>query len=142
MPYPPELVDPMRTELTRIGFREARTAQEADEALTRRGTTLLVVNSVCGCAGGNARPAVGLAMTHRVIPDNLFTVFAGQDTEAVARAREYLKGYPPSSPSMALFREGELVLMLERKDIEGRPAPEIAGDLIAAFDRFCTPHPS
>lgn len=141
MPYPPHIVDPMRQELTGMGFREARTAEEAEEALVRPGTTLLVVNSVCGCSAGSARPAVGLALTHNLIPDNLFTVFAGQDVEAVARAREFIRGYPPSSPSVALFRDGELVLMLERKDIEGRPAPDIAGDLTRAFDRFCAPQP-
>ena len=139
MPYPPNIVDPMREELTRMGFREARTGEEAEEALSRPGTTLLVINSVCGCAAGNARPAVGLALTHKTTPDHLFTVFAGQDLEAVAKAREFIPGYPPSSPSMALFRDGELVMMLERKDIEGRPAPEIAGDLVGAFDRFCAP---
>ena len=138
MPYPTHIVDPMRAELTRIGFREARTAEEVGEALTRPGTTLLVVNSVCGCAAGSARPAVGLALAHKTTPDHLFTVFAGQDLEAVARAREFLHGYPPSSPCMALFEGGELVLMLERKDIEGRRAPDIAMDLTAAFDRYCT----
>ncbi len=137
MPYPPELVDPMREELTRMGVSEARTAAEVDEVMARRGATLVVVNSVCGCAAGNARPAVGLALTHGTLPQNLLTVFAGQDQEATARAREYIKGYPPSSPSIALFRDGELVLMLERGDIEGRPAPEIAGDMIRAFDEHC-----
>jgi putative YphP/YqiW family bacilliredoxin len=137
MPYPPELVDPMREELTRMGIVEARTAEEVARAMARPGTKLLVVNSVCGCAAGNARPAVGLALTHSTLPDGMFTVFAGQDTEAVARAREFIKGYPPSSPSIALFQDRELVLMLERKDIEGRMAPEIARDLIQAFDEHC-----
>ena len=142
MPYPPEIVDPMREELTRIGFREARTAEETEEALNRPGTTLLAVNSVCGCSGRSARPAVGLALNHKTTPDNLFTVFAGQDLEAVAKAREFLTGYPPSSPCLALLRDGKLVAMLERKDIEGRPAAEIAADLTRAFDSFCAPQPS
>ncbi len=141
MPYPPELVDPMREELTRMGIQEARTPEEVDAAMARPGTTFLVLNSVCGCAAGNARPAVGLALRHRNLPENLLTVFAGQDLEAVDRARGYIHGYPPSSPSIALFRDGELVLMLERKDIEGRPAPDIAGELAEAFDKYCAPQP-
>jgi putative YphP/YqiW family bacilliredoxin len=140
MPYPPELVDPMREELTRMGIREIRNAEDAELALAPRGgTTMLVVNSVCGCAAANARPAVGLALQHGSRPERVYTVFAGQDVEAAAKAREYIRGYPPSSPCIALFQGGELVLMLERKDIEGRQAPEIAGDLVRAFDRYCAP---
>ncbi len=143
MPYPPELVDPMREELTRMGIREIRTEEDAEEALApREGTTLLVINSVCGCAAANARLAVGLALQHGNRPDRLFTVFAGQDLAAASKARHYISGYPPSSPSIALFDRGELVLMLERKDIEGRGAPEIAQDLVRAFDRYCAPQPS
>ena len=142
MPYPPDLVRPMRQELTDLGVKELHTAQDAEEALARnQGTTLLVVNSVCGCAAGNARPAVAAALRHGRVPDHLYTVFAGQDLEATAKAREYLAGFPPSSPSIALFRGRELVLMLERKDIEGRSAREVALDLISAFDRFCVPAP-
>jgi putative YphP/YqiW family bacilliredoxin len=138
MPYPPDLVRPMRQELTDIGIRELQTAQDAELALARnQGTTLLVVNSVCGCAAGNARPAVVAALRHPKVPEHLYTVFAGQDLDATAKAREYLGGYPPSSPSIALFRDRDLVLMLERKDIEGRSAREVAADLIAAFDRYC-----
>ncbi len=136
--YDPFLVQPMRDELTGIGFRELRTPEEVDEAMQNaKGTTLLVVNSVCGCAAGQARPGVALALTNKVVPDNLFTVFAGQDVEATARARSYIKGYPPSSPSVALFKDGELVYMLERYQIEGAPAEQVAANLIAAFEKYC-----
>jgi putative YphP/YqiW family bacilliredoxin len=136
--YDPELVRPMREELTRIGFRELRTPEEVDAALgAARGTALVVVNSVCGCAARNARPAVALALAHSRRPAVLLTVFAGQDAEATARARSYFAGYPPSSPQVALFRDGRLVFMLERKDIEGRAAADIAAALTAAFDRYC-----
>jgi putative YphP/YqiW family bacilliredoxin len=129
----------MREELTQLGVEELRTADEVDAGLgAREGTTLLVINSVCGCAAGNARPAVAMARHHPVQPDRQVTVFAGQDVEATARARGYIPGYPPSSPSMALLRNGELVLMLERKDIEGRMAAEIAKDLTDAYDLHCT----
>jgi len=129
----------MREELTRLGIQELRTSEEVDEALGKgTGTTLLVLNSVCGCAAGNARPAVAAALGHANQPDRAVTVFAGQDVEAVARAREYIKGYLPSSPSIALFQGRDVVLMLERKDIEGRSATEIARDLTEAFDRYCT----
>ncbi|RMD89204.1 MAG: BrxA/BrxB family bacilliredoxin [Calditrichaeota bacterium] len=139
MLYDPFLVQPMRDELTSIGFKELRTPEEVDRELTNaQGTVLLVINSVCGCAAGQARPGVALALTHDVVPDKLLTVFAGQDVEATARARSYLVGYPPSSPSMALFKDGELVFMLERYQIEGRTAEEVAAELIKAFDRFCT----
>ncbi len=139
MPYNPEVVKPMRAELVRIGARELLTPAEVDAALGDhpRGTTLLVVNSVCGCAAGNARPAVAIATGHDPQPDSIVTVFAGQDLEATERAREYLVGYRPSSPSIALFRDGEHVFMLERHQIEGRDATEIAADLRKAYDRYC-----
>ena len=138
--YPEEMVRPMREELSHIGFRELRTAQEVDALLgDSKGTVLVVVNSICGCAAGRARPAVADALAHRVRPEMLATVFAGQDTEATARARSYFTGYPPSSPSIAILRDGQLVFMLERRDIEGRDAYSIADDLTGAFDRFCTP---
>lgn len=138
MMYDPFMVQPMREELTGIGFKELRSSEEVDNAMANaRGTTLLVVNSVCGCAAGQARPAVALSLTADVVPDNLFTVFAGQDTEATARAREYIQGYPPSSPSMALFKDGELVFMLERHQIEGRSAEQVAADLTRAFQENC-----
>ena len=136
--YDPRLVQPMREELTRIGFQELRTPAEVDAVLgTAREPTLVVVNSVCGCAARNARPAAALAVQHPVRPQRLVTVFAGQDTEATARARSYFTGYQPSSPQIALVKEGKLVFMLERRQIEGRDAPDIAADLTAAFDRFC-----
>lgn len=139
MPYPEMMVAPMRQDLTRIGFQELRTASEVDEALEgRSGTTLLVVNSVCGCAAGAARPAVYLALQQEETkPDALATVFAGQDLEATERARDHITGYPPSSPSMALFKDGELVWFLERHRIEGRYAEQIAEDLKAAFAEHC-----
>ena len=137
--YDPRLVQPMREELTRIGFQELRTPAEVDAALaTPQDTTLVIVNSVCGCAARNARPAATLAIQHARRPERLLTVFAGQDADATARARSYFTGYPPSSPQMALFKDGKLVFMLERKNIEGRPAPDIAADLTAAFDQYCS----
>jgi len=136
--YDPRLVQPMRDELTRIGFQELRTPAEVDAALTKaQETTLVVVNSVCGCAARNARPAATLAIQHPSRPQRLLTVFAGQDADATARARSYFTGYPPSSPQMALFKDGALVFMLERRNIEGRPAQDIAADLTAAFDEYC-----
>jgi putative YphP/YqiW family bacilliredoxin len=136
--YDPTLVQPMRDELTRIGFQELRTPEEVDSVLgTEKATMLVVVNSVCGCASGRARPAATLALQHGVRPQRLLTVFAGQDADATATARSYFAPYPPSSPQMALFRDGQLVFMLERRHIEGRPPAAIADDLIAAFDRFC-----
>ncbi len=136
--YDPAMVRPMREELTRIGFTELRTAAEVDAALTAdRATTLVVVNSVCGCAARNARPAATLALEHQARPAKLYTVFAGQDAEATERARSYFTGYGPSSPSMALFRDGRLVYMLERRNIEGRGPRDIADDLVAAFDQYC-----
>lgn len=137
MRYDPVLVRPMREELTRLDVRELRTAREVDEALGSEGTTMVVVNSVCGCAAGNARPAVRLALRHEVVPDRSVTVFAGQDVDATARAREFFTGYRPSSPSIALLRDGDLAFMLERHQIEGRAAEAIADDLTEAFDRIC-----
>ena len=140
MPYDPELLQPMRDEVTRLGASELRTADEVDEILGRRsGTTLLVINSVCGCAAANARPALTIARGGPAQPDNLVTVFAGQDIEATEKAREYLPGIRPSSPFMALFAAGKPVFVLERHHIEGREAVEIARDLRHAFDRFCAP---
>ena len=136
--YDPRLVQPMREELTRIGFQELSTPAEVDAALSATAdSTLVVVNSVCGCAARNARPAATLALQHARRPHRLLTVFAGQDADATARARSYFTGYPPSSPQMALFKDGKLVFMLERKNIEGRAAQDIAGDLKNAFDRYC-----
>jgi bacilliredoxin len=137
--YDPRLVQPMRDELTRLGFQELRTPEAVDAVLgTTKDTTLVVVNSVCGCAARNARPAAALALQHGRRPRQLLTVFAGQDADATARARGYFTGYPPSSPQMALFKDGKLVFMLERKRIEGRPAQDIAADLVAAFDQHCS----
>ena len=137
--YDERMVTPMRQELTRLGVQELRTAAEVDATLKdSKGTTLVVVNSVCGCAARNARPAVAEAIKHQAKPDSLTTVFAGQDTEATQRARSYFTGYPPSSPQIGLLKEGKLVYLLERHQIEGRGAGEIARDLTKAFDRYCS----
>lgn len=137
--YDERIVEPMRQELTKIGFEEMRTVEQVDETIPNsKGTNLVVVNSVCGCAAGMARPGVAIALTHSVKPDHLTTVFAGQDQEATARAREYIKGEMPSSPSMALFKDGELVWFLPRYQIEGQTAEQVAGVLIEAFDQFCS----
>ena len=137
--YPEEFVQPMRHELTSIGFQELRTSEEVDALLTKpTGTVLVVVNSICGCAAGRARPAVAMALENKARPDALATVFAGQDTDATTRARSYFIGYAPSSPSVALLRDGKPVFMLERKDIEGRDPYSIAEDLTKAFDQFCS----
>lgn len=136
--YDERLVAPMRAELTRLGVQELRTAAEVDAALRdTSGTTLVVVNSVCGCSARNARPAVARALEHERRPDHATTVFAGQDVDATQRARGYFTGYPSSSPSIALMKDGRLVFMLERFQIEGRPVEDIARDLTAAFDRHC-----
>ena len=135
--YPEHFLAPMRDELARLGFEELRTAQLVDEAVTRPGTTLIVVNSVCGCAAGKARPGIALALRSGVRPDHLTTVFAGGDIEATARAREYFAPYPPSSPSVALMRDGKLVYMMERRDIEASPADVIAARLQDAFKQHC-----
>jgi putative YphP/YqiW family bacilliredoxin len=132
------MVAPMRQELTRIGFKELRTPDEVDSTLKdASGTTLVVVNSICGCAARNARPAVTMALRNDPKPETLTTVFAGQDVDATQRAREYFTGYPPSSPSIGLLKDGKLVYILERWQIEGRPAQDIAEDLVQAFDKYC-----
>lgn len=137
--YDERFVTPMRQELTRLGIEEMRTPAEVDASLKdTAGTTLVVVNSVCGCAARNARPAVASALQHTVRPSKLTTVFAGQDTEAAARARSYFTGYAPSSPQIGLLKDGKLVFMLERFQIEGRTADEIARDLVGAFDQYCS----
>jgi len=136
--YDERFVTPMREELTRLGVRELRTAAEVDAELKEAtGSTLVVVNSICGCAARNARPAVAKALQHGTTPTALTTVFAGQDLDATQRARSYFTGYPPSSPQIALLKDGKLVFMLERHQIEGRSADEIATDLVGAFDRYC-----
>lgn len=135
--YPPELVQPMREDLTNIGFSELFTAEEVNEAIKKEGTTLVVVNSVCGCAAANARPGARISLQHTKKPDHLVTVFAGVDREAVDAARAHMIPFPPSSPSMALFKDGELVHMLERHHIEGRAAEMIADNLIGAYDDYC-----
>jgi putative YphP/YqiW family bacilliredoxin len=136
--YDERLVAPMRQELTRLGVKELRTADEVDHELENgTGTALVVVNSVCGCSARMARPAVATALQNPIKPDRLTTVFAGQDAEATERARSYFTGYPPSSPQIGLLKDGQLVFMLERWQIEGRPADEIAHDLVNAFNRYC-----
>ncbi|MBS1538613.1 MAG: BrxA/BrxB family bacilliredoxin [Bacteroidetes bacterium] len=137
MPYDPMIVKPMKAELTAVGFEELLTPNDVDLAVKRPGTALVVVNSVCGCAAGGARPGVALAVKHEVKPDHLFTVFAGQDLEAVQRMREYFPGQPPSSPSIALLRDGELVGFMPRHAIEGNMPESIASALINAFDKIC-----
>ena len=136
--YDERFVTPMRQELTRLGVEEMRTVADVDAKLKDApGTTLVVVNSVCGCAARNARPAVASALQHAVKPDHLTTVFAGQDTDAAARARSYFTGYSPSSPQIGLLKDGQLVFMLERYQIEGRSSDDIAKDLVGAFDKYC-----
>ena len=136
--YDERFIAPMRQELTRLGVEEMKSAADVDANLKDApGTTLLVVNSMCGCAARNARPAVAAALQHAVKPDKLTTVFAGQDPEATAQARSYLTGYAPSSPSIALLKDGKLVYMMERYQIEGRNADAIANDLVGAFDKYC-----
>lgn len=139
MAYPEFFVQPMREELTRLGVQELRTAEEVDQALTQRGTVMVVVNSICGCAAGKARPGIAMALDHPTKPDSLTTVFAGADLEATERAREYFTGYPPSSPSIALLRDGQLVWMMERRQIENQTADMIARQITEAFDQHCTP---
>jgi putative YphP/YqiW family bacilliredoxin len=137
MPYPEMLIAPMRGEMTAMGAKELKTAAAVDDAVKNtRGTLMLVVNSVCGCAAGKARPGIAMAMQHAKRPDVLATVFAGADVEATDRAREYFTGYPPSSPSIGILRDGKLVYMLERRDIESRSAEMIADELTRAFDRL------
>lgn len=136
--YPEIMVIPMREELTRLGAQELKTADDVDREMNvRQGTAMVVVNSICGCAAGRMRPAVRTALQHVSRPDRVFTVFAGQDVEATERARSYFTGYRPSSPSIALFREGALVHMMQRSDIEHRDAADIANELKRAFDQHC-----
>jgi putative YphP/YqiW family bacilliredoxin len=136
--YPEIMVIPMREELTRLGIEELRTPEQVDSALkSQPGTALVVVNSICGCAAGRMRPAVRVALQNSAHPDKSYTVFAGQDTAATERARSYFTGQPPSSPSIAIMRDGQLVYMMPRRDIESREAPAIAADLKAALDKFC-----
>jgi putative YphP/YqiW family bacilliredoxin len=138
MPYDPRLVAPMRGEMLQMGARELTTTSEVDQALgDQRGSTLVFINSVCGCAAGNARPALRLALGHPVRPQEVVTVFAGQDLEATARARQYFSDYAPSSPSMALLRDGEVVHFVHRHQIEGRSPHDVAANLTAAFDKYC-----
>ncbi len=135
--YPPDLIKPMREELTGIGFKETHTADEVDAAINKSGTTLVVVNSVCGCAAANARPGARMSLDNNKKPDQLITVFAGVDKEATDKARAHMVPFPPSSPAMALFKDGELVHMLERHHIEGRPAEIIADNLKDAYNEYC-----
>jgi putative YphP/YqiW family bacilliredoxin len=138
MPYPEMLINPMREDLTRLGVEELRTPEAVDETVRNsKGTLMVVVNSICGCAAGKARPGVALALEHEVKPDKVATVFAGADIEATERARSYFTGFGPSSPSIALLKDGELVYMLERWQIEGRDANQIATELTKAFDEHC-----
>jgi putative YphP/YqiW family bacilliredoxin len=140
MPYPEFFVAPMRDDLTRLGFEELRTPAAVDDAVAGTpGTLMIVVNSICGCAAGKARPGVALALRHRTRPDRLASVFAGFDVEATARARDHFVGHAPSSPSIALLRDGKLVYLLERSAIENRTAEQIAAELTQAFDKYCTP---
>jgi putative YphP/YqiW family bacilliredoxin len=139
MPYPEMFVAPMREELTRLGVQELRAPEDVDAAVAAPGTLLIIVNSVCGCAAGRARPGLALALRHAVKPDRTASVFAGFDIAATDRARHHFAPHPPSSPSIALLRDGALVFMLPRHRIENRTAPEIAADLTAAFDRYCAP---
>ena len=138
MPYPEIMIRPMREDLTRLGVEELRTADAVDSAVKNStGTLMVVVNSICGCAAGKARPGVALALQHEIKPDKIATVFAGADIEATERARSYFTGYGPSSPSIAILKDGELVYMLERFQIEGRDATQIANELTKAFDQHC-----
>lgn len=136
--YPEIMVIPMREELTRLGIKELRTVSEVDQAIPNQtGTTMVVVNSICGCAAGRMRPAVRAALQHASRPEKMFTVFAGQDKDATDRARSYFTGYPASSPSIALLRDGKVVHMMHRSDIEHREAADIAAELKTVFDKFC-----
>ncbi len=138
MRYDPQMVQPMREELTALGFEELLTPDAVDEVLGSDGVVLVVVNSVCGCAAGKARPGVRLAVQHDKVPDRLTTVFAGMEIDATERARSYFTGYPPSSPQIGLLKDGKLVYLMERQDIEGREANEIAAKLVDAFDQHCS----
>lgn len=135
--YPEELIAPMRQDLSANGFTEVKSVEEVDAAIKQEGTTLVVINSVCGCAAANARPAAKMAAQHSKRPDRLVTAFAGNDVDAVSHARALMAPYPPSSPSIALFKDGKLVHMVERHHIEGRPAEMIAENLTGAFEEYC-----
>jgi putative YphP/YqiW family bacilliredoxin len=137
MAYPEIMIRPMREELVRLGFEQLQTPEQVDAALQCDGSVMLVVNSICGCAAGKARPGVALALQHATRPDKLVTVFAGADIDATERARTYIHGYRPSSPSIAIFTKGKLVHVMERHQIEGRDAPQIAQELTSAFDTHC-----
>lgn len=137
MPYPEYLVAPMRQELVAVGARECRTPADVDDAVKAPGVTMMIVNSVCGCAAGKARPGIAMALTHSNKPDQVATVFAGADVDATARAREHFAGFAPSSPSIALMRDGKVVYMVERRDIEARSAQGISDLLTLAFDKYC-----
>ena len=137
--YPELMLIPMREELTKAGVQELRTADEVDRAAAVPGTTMIIVNSVCGCAAGRMRPAVRVALQHSAKPDHVYSVFAGQDREATERARSYFTGYPPSSPSIGILRDGKLIYMMQRSQIESREAPAIAAELVNTFDQLCTP---
>jgi len=139
MPYPEYLVAPMRQELTQVGVKECRTPAEVDAVVKSQGVVMMVVNSVCGCAAGKARPGIAMALQHPNRPDTVATVFAGADVDATSRVREYLSGFAPSSPSVALLRDGKVLYMVERRDIETRSADMIADLLTLAFDKFCAP---
>ncbi len=139
MPYPEQLIAPMRNDLLQLGFTELKTPDQVDEILgTEQRTTMIAINSVCGCSAGGMRPAVAVSLANEAKPDVLLSVFAGQDLEATERAREYFTGYPPSSPAIALMKDGELVYMMERHQIEGRHPLEIADTLKAAYDEHCS----
>ena len=138
MPYPEIMIRPMREELTRLGAEELKTPEQVDEVIANsKGTLMVVVNSICGCAAGKARPGIARALQHDVRPDRIATVFAGGDIEATEKARGYFTGYPPSSPSIALLKDGKLVYMMERREIEGRGPEQIAQELTRAFDEHC-----
>ena len=139
MPYSELMIRPMREELTRIGVEELRTPEAVQNTIENsKGTVMVVVNSICGCAAGKARPGIARALQHRVRPDKVATVFAGADIEATEKARSYFTGYEPSSPSIALLKDGKLVYMMERRQIEGRDASQVAGELTQAFDQHCS----
>jgi len=140
MPYPEFMIHPMRQELTRLGVEEFKTPESVEEAISNtKGTLMIVVNSVCGCAAGKARPGIGMALQHEAKPDRVGTVFAGADIDATDKARSYFTGYPPSSPSVGILRDGKLVYLMQRSDIEIRGPHEIAQELKRAFDEFCVP---
>lgn len=143
MPYPEIMIRPMREELTRLGVEEWKTPEQVDEGIQNaKGTVMVVVNSVCGCAAGKARPGIALALQHDARPERVATVFAGADIEATEKARSYFKGYSPSSPSIAILKDGEVVYMLERSQIENRFAEQIAEELRKAFDQYCAQKPA